>query len=642
VQPLTESPSAITVLTRQDIEASGARTLPEALRLVPNMDIYLLKPLWYAVGVRGRTSEESDKMLLLVDGRDVTAELIGAPLWTTQHFSMDEVERIEIIRGPGSALYGANAYSGVVHVITRRPGSGPKISAALRGGEHSLFEANARASERFGSLALSVNAGLVQEDLWTGRDINARRIFHSRLNSEIEFTPDSVLVLDTGFLRAEGLVHSALGEIQLRNMLNFFSRVRFEYHDLTIQAIYDRTSLDLKIDLALYLKELDLTLATVPPINGLVDKLTFLTQHVLEGFHNRITYGAEYVFNRYSADVLVNKHHYEHRIGIFAQVESNLDEIIEDLWDVKIPTLILNIGLRFDYNKVSEWDDWELSPRAALVFMPNKNHSLRLGFAHAFLKPTFLQSSLHFKVNDVSSLGFEDLNMANPDLKNQTIDSLELGYNGNFFEGVLTLKLDLAYNWYQNNIWFSIDEDRMSYIQVGTLRVPDISGEGIGFTNLAEGSNGHDIELQVIIRPSDRTRLFVQAGYRQVFENKSGNFSEFEPVWRFAAGGDLGIAQGWTMSIRAFFTDGCHRYLSSPDGILGEDIRVKIPANWFLNARIAYSFRAGAMELTTGLEGFNMLNFRFRELGGRALPNEPDLNAEMLGRKFVLFLQGNI
>ena len=96
------------------------------------------------------------------------------------------------------------------------------------------------------------------------------------------------------------------------------------------------------------------------------------------------------------------------------------------------------------------------------------------------------------------------------------------------------------------------------------------------------------------------------------------------------------------MSIRAFFTDNCHRYVSNPGGFLEPDIRVKIPANWFLNAKIAYSFQLGYMDLSTGLEAFNLLDFRIRELGGRAVPNGPDLNAEKIGRKFVLFLQGNI
>ena len=71
-QPLQHSPSAITVLTREDIEASGARTLPEALRLVPNMDVQFFRPIWYTVGIRGRSTANPDAMLLLIDGRDAT------------------------------------------------------------------------------------------------------------------------------------------------------------------------------------------------------------------------------------------------------------------------------------------------------------------------------------------------------------------------------------------------------------------------------------------------------------------------------------------------------------------------------------------------------------------------------------------
>ena len=131
-QPLEHSPSAITVLTREDIRTSGARTIPELLRLVPGMDINVVTPFWYSVGIRGGTIQSGDNVVLMVDGRDMTAEFLGVPLWSALPVSLDEVERIEVIRGPGSSLYGANAYAGVVHVITTPTGSGPRAQASMR------------------------------------------------------------------------------------------------------------------------------------------------------------------------------------------------------------------------------------------------------------------------------------------------------------------------------------------------------------------------------------------------------------------------------------------------------------------------------------------------------------------------------
>jgi outer membrane cobalamin receptor len=216
-QPLEHSPSAITVLTREDIEASGARTLPEVLRLVPNIDIQYFRPMWYAVGIRGRSTANPDAMLLLIDGRDATVEFLGQPLWTVQHFSMDDVERIEIIRGPGSALYGANAFTGVVQVITRKPGSGHNALVSLRSGEHGKEEASARATTRLGPVALAVSAGVDREDRWTGRDLDAREVLHGRLDGEIQLAEATTLSLETGAFTGTGGFYFDLGEVSLKD-----------------------------------------------------------------------------------------------------------------------------------------------------------------------------------------------------------------------------------------------------------------------------------------------------------------------------------------------------------------------------------------------------------------------------------------
>ncbi|HUU01351.1 MAG TPA: TonB-dependent receptor [Myxococcota bacterium] len=648
VQPLAESPSAVTVLTREDIEACGALTLPEALRQVPNMDVYQLKPLWYVMGVRGRTNEESDKILLLVDGRDVTAEMIGSPLWTVQYFSLDDVERIEVIRGPGSALYGANAYSGVVNVITRKPGEGPRASMSIAGAERGYLDLSARASTRLDSFSLSASAGLVREDLWSSRSSKGRAVARGRLRTEIDILPNCHLGLEGGVLDAAGLIHSAMGAMDISDMLNGYILAHFELYDFSLRAGYDFTSLDMDIDLPLYIKEVDLVLGAMPPFAARVDKLTSSARYDWQTNFLRLIGGAEYVFNRYGSAVIIPENYYEHRAGVFAQAELEIDRLLRTLANIEIPTLLLNVGLRFDYNNVYDADDlhdWsssELSPRAALVFVPRPGHSLRLGYAHAFLKPTFIQSSLHFKIDDISNLGFDQFNFGNPELENQTIDSLELGYSGDFFDKRLELKIDLAYNWYRDCLWYMFDKSKLNYIDIGSVRVPDLGAGGLGFSNLPAGSDGHDVEIQIVYHPGDRSRLFFTAGYRQVFDNQTGKFFDRDPVFRLAAGADLNLGGGLSTSLRAFFTGSHVRFIRNPAGLLQPDIQVVIPTVWFLNARLAYKFKAGAATMATGIEGFNILGFHFRELGGTLSPNAPDQNAELLGRRISLFLRAQI
>jgi iron complex outermembrane receptor protein len=640
VQPLDLSPSAITVLTREDIETSGARTLPEILRLVPNMDVAMINPMWNVIGVRGRTELTGDRVLLLVNGRDVTQEFFGFPFWSVQTFSMDEVERIEVIRGPGSALYGANAYAGVVNVITRTPGTGPRASLSVRGGERGRTELTALGAQTFGPLSLGISAGIDREDHWTGRDMLAKEVLRARLEGKINLGADRGLALEAGVHQSGGNFYSTMGAVDLRDVLAFYTRARLDFDMLMVQVSYDRTEFSAEMGMQLHYPDLDLLLAEMPVIEGYEEKVVTQVQHAVELFNNRVTYGADYTLTHFNSPILLDPvhqqpepDHFEHRLGLYAQDELDLSALLDNA----IPPTILTAGLRFDYNSVS---DWELSPRASVVFAPSDNHSFRLGYAHAFLKPAFFQSSLYIPLMDVNNLGFEYLGMANEELKNHTIDSLEFGYTARLLDEKLILRCDFAYNWYRNSIWWKYDE--MTYKQVGGFRIPDINGPGFGFINGTEGEDGHNIDLQVIYRPTDRTRVFLQAGYRQVFNNATGKYHWSEPALRLAAGGDLSTAQGLTFSLRAFYTSDHHRVLSDPTSVLKPKMFLLVPAYWFLNARVAWRLPIKSCNFSVGLEGFNLLNFRSREHPGLTFPNGPDYGGERLGRRIVVFLHGRV
>jgi outer membrane receptor protein involved in Fe transport len=389
----------------------------------------------------------------------------------------------------------------------------------------------------------------------------------------------------------------------------------------------------------LYEKNLGLVLARIPSFNCLGDTISVQAQHDLEIFHNHLTYGAEYVFNRYDGIVLIPPVHYEHRGGFYIQDEVNLSGILRESAGEDLPPIILTAGLRFDVNSVTEW---ELSPRASLVYMPGENHSLRLGYAHAFLKPTFFETSMHIHLDDVNNYGFDQLNVANENLGNQTLDSLELGYSGNFFDDRLVVRIDLAYNWYGNLIEFEYDPGKMEYKVVGGFRIPDITGPGMSFQNVPEGYNGHNVELQLTFRPTDRSRLFFQAAYRQLFDNATGRFSDREPVWNLVAGADANIFAGLTLSLRAFYTDSYRRELPDMESVLEPSIHIRMPATWYLNARLAWKLSSKPHDLTLGVEGFDILGFVFRQHAGAAMPNGPDYAAERLSRRIVLFVRGQI
>ena len=118
-QKLTDAAAAIAVLTNDDLRRSGATTLPDALRLVPGMAVASVNSSQTAISARGFNGLYADKLLVLVDGRAVYSPLFAGVYWDLQQVMMEDVDRIEVIRGPGATLWGANAVNGVISVVTR-------------------------------------------------------------------------------------------------------------------------------------------------------------------------------------------------------------------------------------------------------------------------------------------------------------------------------------------------------------------------------------------------------------------------------------------------------------------------------------------------------------------------------------------
>lgn len=115
----SDAPASVFVITAEDIRRSGATSLPEALRLAPNLEVARVSATTYAVSARGFQNVINNKMLVLIDGRTLYTSVLSGVLWDAQDVMLDDVERIEVISGPGAALFGADAFSGVINVITR-------------------------------------------------------------------------------------------------------------------------------------------------------------------------------------------------------------------------------------------------------------------------------------------------------------------------------------------------------------------------------------------------------------------------------------------------------------------------------------------------------------------------------------------
>src|SRR6202163_3046803 len=142
-QKLADAAAAIFVITQDDIRRSGASSIPEALRMAPGLEVARIDQNKWAIGSRGFNGRFDNKLLVLIDGRSVYTPLFSGVYWNVQDVMLEDIDRIEVIRGPGATLWGANAVDGVINIITKpsQLTQGGMVSAEVGTGERTTESA---------------------------------------------------------------------------------------------------------------------------------------------------------------------------------------------------------------------------------------------------------------------------------------------------------------------------------------------------------------------------------------------------------------------------------------------------------------------------------------------------------------------
>jgi iron complex outermembrane recepter protein len=244
LQPVAAAPASVFVIQRDDIRRSGATSLPEALRLAPNLQVARADVNQYAVTARGSNSVLANKLLVMVDGRTVYSPIFSGVFWEAVDVVLDDIERIEVISGPGATLWGINAMNGVINIITRD----------ARATNGTLAEAGAGNRERGAAVRVGGSAGegsgwrvygkAFERDHGTLR--SGRPIRDSSDRGQIGFRYDSTvkkrwLTVQGDAYRARIDQVPAARELSGANLLARWSGELSEDSDLTVQTYYDRT-----------------------------------------------------------------------------------------------------------------------------------------------------------------------------------------------------------------------------------------------------------------------------------------------------------------------------------------------------------------------------------------------------------------
>jgi iron complex outermembrane receptor protein len=382
-EPLLDAPASVYVITAEDIRRAGVATLPEALRLAPNLQVAQTSNTGYSItarGMNGGVGTAPNKLLVLIDGRSVYTPLFSGVFWDAQDVLLDDVERIEVISGPGGTLWGVNAVNGVINITTRSAHATGGTLAVLRGANNG-GDAALRTGDSDGSIAWRAYAKTLERAhnalASSGRVDDNWRQQQAGFRADWEQDVDSVSVngnLYRGHAEqpAPGLVNIAGSMQQLGPVLTTGANLTARW----LHTLADGGSLGVQA-------YTDFSRREVPPtFTESLDIVDLQLQHSLpvRGRHS-IVWGANY---RYSWDRLTNSDFIAFLPARDSQVWSSL--FAQDEISLR-HELRLTVGARIERNPYtgSEW-----LPTARLAWKAAPGHSLWLAASRTVRAPSRL------------------------------------------------------------------------------------------------------------------------------------------------------------------------------------------------------------------------------------------------------------
>ena len=575
-QPMIESPSTINVITTEQIRESGVTNLADILRLAPGIDVLSLSISDPNVSARGLNGPRSDKMLVLVDGRSVYLDFFGVTLWTSLPIVAEDIKQIEIIRGPGSALYGANAFAGVVNIITKSPKALAGTRIKIEGGEFDTYMASVIHADSVGRFDYKLSLGWDRADQWRDKNQIGQRDLKGNLQVEYELKPKARATLSAGY-------DTHIGEAMTR--LNLFKRdgdlshCKFNYvqDNLQFQSFWARV-------------ESNVCQPNLSANDILTDTYDMEIKDVLRlGSRTILTVGGSYRLNTINSD-LIDAFHRQNLWAVYLQDEFK-----------PVDKLAITVGARYDHHPLTKNS---LTPRGSITYSLTNEHIFRVSAGKAFRNPTFVESYLLTS----SERTLDDLNpqlpeipftikaLGNPALNPEEIITYEVSYQ-NMLNNRISSNLNFFFN--------QLDE----LIEFGTVETypADFFFEGfpggvipstMSYYNRgkAEALGG---EAEVTFYATKWLRGFANYSYQQLTDTLTNQRIKSAPAHKLNGGLRLKFATGITANVVA-------HYVSQTrwDGVMTD-------AYTLVNAKLAYAMMTEHAEIS--VSAFNLFNNKHRE-----------------------------
>jgi len=413
---LADVAAAVTVITSEDLRRMGVTTLPQALRVAGHLHVAQVSGPEYVVSARGFAIATTNKLLVLIDGRTVYSPVFGGTFWETQDVLIPDVDRIEVTRGPGGSVWGANAMNGVINVITKKAADTRGTLVSLSAGSSVLGPYAIRHGGRLGDAgSYRAYAKVRFEDshqLVSGTDARDDFDFGQvGFRIESDHTARSMLFLQGDlYSGSTGLPTGADSDLSGGNLLARWTQTYGE-HSSSVQAYYDHT----------YRR-------TPDQYRGVLDTFDLDAQHQWQIGRHQLVFGAGY--RRYDGDDLGDGPGYffeprersSNRFNVFAQDEFNLTR-----------GFFVTVGSKFERN---EFTGFEVQPTVRARWSTSRQ-SIWAAVSRAVRVPTRVDTDLRLRVPNSTGM----LLTGNPDFLSESVLAYEAGYRRQLWE---RLSIDVA------------------------------------------------------------------------------------------------------------------------------------------------------------------------------------------------------
>lgn len=438
-EKLLQTPSAIQVVTGDDVGRFGASTLPEALYLAGNLQVGQRTAHSWAISSRGFNTELANKMLVLVDGRTVYTPLFSGVFWDRHDYVLGDINQIEVISGPGGTLWGANAVNGVISITSKTAretqglfaevsvGNELKALASLRYGGKLGKNTHYRVYGKYGNRDGSVYADSTDvNDSWTMAQAGFRIDSEPRMNTLFTLQGDT-------YRNDGGIPAGGDATINGSNILGRWSRMFADSSDIRLQMYYDRT--DLVMPTPAFVAN-GITLAPAGDFRDVLNTIDLDFQHHLDiGSINHLVWGAGY---RFTDDEVTNSPSLgflpttlkQNLFSLFAQDEISITR-----------SLVLTAGTKLEHNA---YTGFVLEPNGRLRWSINDTQMIWAAASRAVRIPSRIDRNY-----TQGTPPYFVLIKGSDDFVSETVVSTELGYRAQVGSRA-TSSVSLYYNQYDH------------------------------------------------------------------------------------------------------------------------------------------------------------------------------------------------